>query len=112
MTQAMRGDLAHRGVRAIAVLPGAMDTDMTRNYDIPKTSPSRVAEEILEAIQTEPREIAVGDDASCYPISLLTQLGLKRLFRRSGLEAEVRNRKSCSAAPLFPARLRIDSEAH
>jgi NAD(P)-dependent dehydrogenase (short-subunit alcohol dehydrogenase family) len=63
LTQAMRGDLAHRGVRVIAVLPGAMDTDMTRNYDIPKTSPSKVADEILEAIKTEPREIAVSDDA-------------------------------------------------
>ena len=63
LTQAMRGDLAHRGVRVVAVLPGAMDTDMTRNYAIPKTSPSKVADEILEAIRTEPREIAVSDDA-------------------------------------------------
>jgi len=63
LTQAMRGDLSHRGVRVIAVLPGAMDTDMTRNYDIPKTSPSRVAEEILDAIKTEAPETAVSDDA-------------------------------------------------
>ena len=63
LTQAMRGDLAHRGVRVIAVLPGAMDTDMTRNYDIPKTSPEKVAEEILEAINTETRETAVSEDA-------------------------------------------------
>ena len=71
LTQAMRGDLAHRGVRVIAVLPGAIDTDMTRNYDIPKTSPDKVAQEILEAIKTEPREIAVSDDAR----KLLSDLG-------------------------------------
>ena len=63
LTQSMRGDLSHRGVRVIAVLPGAIDTDMTRSYDIPKASPSQVADEILEAIRTEPREIAVSDDA-------------------------------------------------
>jgi hypothetical protein len=64
LTQAMRGDLAPSGVRVIAVLPGAMDTDMTRAYaDIPKTSPEDAAVEILAAIKNEARETAVCDDA-------------------------------------------------
>ena len=63
MTQAIRGDLAPSGVRVISILPGTLDTDMARGYDIPKTSADSAALEILEAIRTESRETAVCDDA-------------------------------------------------
>jgi NAD(P)-dependent dehydrogenase (short-subunit alcohol dehydrogenase family) len=63
LSQALRGDLEHRGVRVITVLPGAIDTDMNRDYDGPKASPGQTAAAILEAIRSEAIETAIGDDA-------------------------------------------------
>jgi NAD(P)-dependent dehydrogenase (short-subunit alcohol dehydrogenase family) len=63
LSQAMRGDLAPRGVRVISVLPCTIDTDMSRGYDIPKISPEVAASEILEAIRSEARETMIGDEA-------------------------------------------------
>ncbi|MCI0486399.1 MAG: SDR family NAD(P)-dependent oxidoreductase [Blastocatellia bacterium] len=63
LSQAMRGDLAPAGVRVISVLPGTLDTDMSRGFDIPKMPPLAAAEEILEAIRREDREVAIGDEA-------------------------------------------------
>ena len=63
LSQAMRGDLAPAGVRVIAVLPGTLDTDMSKGFDIPKLPPLAAAEEILDAILREEREVAIGDEA-------------------------------------------------
>jgi NAD(P)-dependent dehydrogenase (short-subunit alcohol dehydrogenase family) len=63
LSQAMRGDLEYRGVRVIAVLPGTMDTDMTRGLVGAKLSPDIAADEILEAIRGEKYETAIGDEA-------------------------------------------------
>jgi NAD(P)-dependent dehydrogenase (short-subunit alcohol dehydrogenase family) len=43
MSQGLRALLARRGVRVHAVHPGPMDTDMTRDLDIPKTSAESAA---------------------------------------------------------------------
>jgi NAD(P)-dependent dehydrogenase (short-subunit alcohol dehydrogenase family) len=50
-------------VRVIAVLPGTLDTDMTRGIEGPKLSPDIAADEILEAIRGEKYETAIGDEA-------------------------------------------------
>jgi hypothetical protein len=63
LSQAMRGDLEHRGVRVIAVLPGTLDTDMTRGIQGKKLSPDTAADEILEAIREEKYETPIGDEA-------------------------------------------------
>jgi NAD(P)-dependent dehydrogenase (short-subunit alcohol dehydrogenase family) len=60
---ALRGDLAHHGVRVVTVFPGAMDTEMTRYYQGPKTPPAAAAAEVLQAIDEEPDEVPVCDDA-------------------------------------------------
>src|SRR6267143_56577 len=39
LSQALRGDLARQGVRVITVLPGTIDTDMSRDFGGPKMSP-------------------------------------------------------------------------
>jgi NAD(P)-dependent dehydrogenase (short-subunit alcohol dehydrogenase family) len=44
LTQSLRALLAGRGVSVHAVLTGPVDTDMTRGFDIPKSSPESVAE--------------------------------------------------------------------
>ncbi len=43
LTQSLRALVAGQGVRVHAVLPGPVDTDMTRGSDIPKASPESVA---------------------------------------------------------------------
>ena len=55
LTQALRAELASQGVRVHAALPGAIDTDMVRAMEMPKSSPALVARGILEGL-------AAGDD--------------------------------------------------
>jgi NAD(P)-dependent dehydrogenase (short-subunit alcohol dehydrogenase family) len=63
LSQALRGDLASRGVRVITVLPGTIDTDMSRGFDGPKMSVEQAAAEIIEAIRAESIETPIGDGA-------------------------------------------------
>jgi NAD(P)-dependent dehydrogenase (short-subunit alcohol dehydrogenase family) len=63
LSQAMRGDLSRQGVRVITVLPGTVDTDMSRAFDGPKLSPEQAASEIIEAIRAERIETPIGDAA-------------------------------------------------
>jgi NAD(P)-dependent dehydrogenase (short-subunit alcohol dehydrogenase family) len=51
MTQSLRALLAARGVRVHAVLPGPIDTDMSRGADIPKSSAESVARAILDGVE-------------------------------------------------------------
>ncbi|MFJ8473614.1 SDR family NAD(P)-dependent oxidoreductase [Kitasatospora sp. NPDC094011] len=55
LTQTLRLQLGAQGVRVHAVLAGPVDTDMSRDLDIPKAAPSAVAEAILDGV-------AAGDD--------------------------------------------------
>jgi NAD(P)-dependent dehydrogenase (short-subunit alcohol dehydrogenase family) len=58
LTQALRVALAGKGVRVHAVLPGAIDTDMVRAYDMPKTAPEVVARAVIAGVEA-------GDDDIC-----------------------------------------------
>lgn len=51
LTQALRAELAKRGVRVHAAFPGAIDTDMVKDMTMPKTSPSEVASGILAGVE-------------------------------------------------------------
>lgn len=57
LTQSLRAFLAGKGVRVHAVLAGPADTDMTRDLDIPKTSPEVVARGIFDGVENEEEEI-------------------------------------------------------
>jgi NAD(P)-dependent dehydrogenase (short-subunit alcohol dehydrogenase family) len=57
MTQSLRADLAKRGIQAFGVFPGPVDTDMSRQIDIPKTPASEVAAAILEGIEAGTEDI-------------------------------------------------------
>ena len=57
MTQSLRALLAARGVRVHAVLPGPIDTDMSRGADIPKSSPESVARGILDGVERGEEDI-------------------------------------------------------
>ena len=56
-SQSLRALLAGRGVTVHIVLPGPIDTDMTRNLDIPKASPESTARAILAGVEKEDEEI-------------------------------------------------------
>jgi NAD(P)-dependent dehydrogenase (short-subunit alcohol dehydrogenase family) len=57
LSQSVRALLASRGVRVHIVLPGPVDTDMTRGLDIPKTPPQLVAQNIIDGIERGEEEI-------------------------------------------------------
>jgi len=57
VTQALRAELGKKGVRVHAALPGAIDTDMVRDFAMPKTSPAAVAAGILDGVERDEDEI-------------------------------------------------------
>jgi NAD(P)-dependent dehydrogenase (short-subunit alcohol dehydrogenase family) len=57
MTRSLRALLAVRGVSVHAVLAGPIDTDMSRDADIPKSSPEAVARGILDGVEREEEDI-------------------------------------------------------
>ena len=57
VTQALRSELARRGVSVHAVLPGPIDTDMVRSMPMAKTSPELVAQAIIEGVEAGAEEI-------------------------------------------------------
>ncbi|QUQ64406.1 SDR family NAD(P)-dependent oxidoreductase [Kutzneria sp. CA-103260] len=51
LSQSLRALLARQGVTVHAALPGPVDTDMIRDWDIPKTSPASVARAIVDGLE-------------------------------------------------------------
>ena len=56
-TQAMRARLAAKNIRVLAAFPGPVDTDMTRELQVAKTSAKDVAEAMLDGIEEGAEEI-------------------------------------------------------
>ena len=52
MTEAIRAELAAHSVRVIGILPGAIDTDMSRDFPPPKLAVSEVVEATFAALRT------------------------------------------------------------
>jgi short-subunit dehydrogenase len=63
LTQGLRGELAPKGVRVAAALPGAVDTRMTAVLTIPKMTTVDAAAEILNGFEAGEEEIYVGEMA-------------------------------------------------
>ena len=57
VTQSSRALFAGQGVSVHAVLPGPVDTDAARGFDIPKASPESVARAIFDGVENEEEEI-------------------------------------------------------
>jgi len=57
LTQSLRALVAGQGVRVHAVLTGPTDTDMTRGFDIPKSSPESVARAIFDGLDNDEEDI-------------------------------------------------------
>ena len=63
LTQGLRGELAPKGVRVVAAMPGAVDTRMTAGLPIPKMAPVDAAAEILDGFEAGEEDIYVGEMA-------------------------------------------------
>jgi NAD(P)-dependent dehydrogenase (short-subunit alcohol dehydrogenase family) len=57
LTQSLRAFLAAQRVRVHAVLTGPVDTDINRDFDIPKASPESAAEAIFDGVTNEEEDI-------------------------------------------------------
>jgi NAD(P)-dependent dehydrogenase (short-subunit alcohol dehydrogenase family) len=57
LTQSLRALLAGRGVTVHAVLPGPVDTDMVRGWDIPKASAESVARAVFDGMENGEEDI-------------------------------------------------------
>ncbi len=57
LTQAARILLAAQGTSVFGVYPGPVDTDMTRGFDLPKTSPRDVALAVLDGVEAGQEDI-------------------------------------------------------
>ena len=57
LTQSFRADLAKRGIRVHGVFPGAVDTEMARSFEIPKTPAIDVAHATLAGIDANEEDI-------------------------------------------------------
>lgn len=70
MAEGARAELASRGVRVVSVLPGAIDTAMSRDFPPPKLAPAEVVESVLTALEGDASEIYVGEMATQIAASL------------------------------------------
>lgn len=79
MTQAVRAELAGQGTRVMAVLPGAVDTDMTKGVDVPKIQPAEVAQALVHGLLTGAEEVYPGEMAAGMAAGLASDpKGLER----------------------------------
>jgi len=67
LMQSMRALWAERGVKVYAVLPGPIDTDMSRGIDIPKTAPEVIAQAIFDSV--EKGELDIFPDPASAPLA-------------------------------------------
>ncbi|MCP5083526.1 MAG: SDR family NAD(P)-dependent oxidoreductase [Alphaproteobacteria bacterium] len=62
-TQAIRAELASKGIDVVAVMPGAVDTDMSKDFSPPKMPPEEVATEALDGLEAGEWEVFPGEMA-------------------------------------------------
>src|SRR5207247_10046751 len=80
LSQSLRALLAGRGVKVHVVLPGPVDTDMTRELDISKASPESVARAIFDGLEKgeegifpDPMSASIADTLSIVAAQLLAR---------------------------------------
>jgi peptide/nickel transport system ATP-binding protein len=64
MTQGIRAELAAQGTHVLGVMPGAVDTDMTRDFPPPKMAPAEVVSAVLAALEAGSEDVYPGDMAA------------------------------------------------
>ena len=85
MTQSLRFQLARQAVGVHAALPGPIDTDMIRDWAIPKTDAAQVAAAILTGLAEGREEIF--PDAMSAPLAGAWDDGVVKTLERANAEA-------------------------
>jgi NAD(P)-dependent dehydrogenase (short-subunit alcohol dehydrogenase family) len=67
ITQALRPELGKKAIRVLAALPGPIDTDMVKGFQLPKASAADTAEQIVAGI--------VRGDEEIFPDEMAQQMG-------------------------------------
>jgi NAD(P)-dependent dehydrogenase (short-subunit alcohol dehydrogenase family) len=80
MTQSLRGFLAGQGVTVHNVFLGPIDTDMTRGFDIPKTSPESAAQGIFDGLEKGEEDIF--PDPGSQPVAEGWRTGIAKALER------------------------------
>ncbi len=52
LTQEMRMEMRAQGTQVMSIHPGPVDTDMARDFDMPKVTPNHVAQETIRALES------------------------------------------------------------
>ena len=60
MTEGVRAELAAQGTLVVALMTGALDTDMSRDFQGPKSAPADVARALLAAVDARAEEVYHG----------------------------------------------------
>ncbi|MBW4540052.1 MAG: SDR family oxidoreductase [Myxacorys chilensis ATA2-1-KO14] len=71
MTQGIRAELAAQGTLVTGVMPGTVDTEVSKNFPPPKVSPEVVAQEALQAVIDGVEDIYPGEQAKEMAAQLL-----------------------------------------
>ncbi len=64
LSQGIRAELAQQDTHVLAVMPGAVDTDMSKDFPPPKMPPAQVAELTMDALEAGDEELYPGDMAT------------------------------------------------
>jgi len=72
LTRGIRAELAAQKTLVIAVMPGTIDTEMSKNYAGPKVSVTEVAQATLQAIRDGVEDIYPGEQATSVAAQLLS----------------------------------------
>jgi NAD(P)-dependent dehydrogenase (short-subunit alcohol dehydrogenase family) len=80
LTQSLRALWAGRGVKVHAVLAGPVDTDMSRDLEIPKASPESVARAIFDGVEKGDEDIF--PDPMAQSISEAWRNGVSKVLER------------------------------
>ncbi len=66
LTQALRAELSPYGIQVCGVFPSAVDTRMTANSKMPKSTPDEVAAALLSAIREGSTDVFIGQARDIY----------------------------------------------
>jgi short-subunit dehydrogenase len=92
MTQGIRAELAAQGTLVIAVLPGTVDTSMSKNNPPPKVAPAEVARVALQAVAEGKEEVYPGEQATELAAQLLKDPKAIEKWMATMLPALVKNK--------------------
>jgi NAD(P)-dependent dehydrogenase (short-subunit alcohol dehydrogenase family) len=80
LTQSQRMLLAGRGVRVHAVFTGPTDTQMSRDFDVPKATPESVAHAVFDGVENQDEDIF--PDAMSQTMAALWQTSPAKALER------------------------------